>query len=535
MSPYLRQVKTASGATAVQVVAKEHGVRRIVEHLGSAHDEAEPAALMRLGRRRLLAGQQVLDLGEALNNDADEVGGQGPGDGGAARKLVIASRRSGRLIEVIKTAYRRLGLGEAVGGDRAFEQMVAARLIEPTSKADTPRVLSEIGWPAPAHRNTLHASLARAQERGYREAISQALFEHVTSTGGLALCLYDVTTLYFETEREDDLRRVGYSKERRVDPRVIVGLLVDRGGFPLQVGCWEGNRAETTTIIPMVEAFQAAHGIEELVIVADAGMLSAANLKSLDEAHLRFIVGARTTRAPGDLEAHFHWKGDAFTDGQLIDTITPRRGSRSERDKSLRAEPVWDPVTHPGSWRAVWAHSKKRAARDNRTLDAQANRARAVVAGQRRPKGTRFVTTHKGDQVLDEASLARARSLVGLKGYVTNIPSRLMDAAEVVSSYHELWHVEASFRMSKHDLSARPVFHHTRDAIEAHLTVVMAALAVARHLQETTGISIKRIIRTLKPLQDVTINLNDHHLTAADPLTPQAEEILTALGIPTGH
>ena len=344
-----------------------------------------------------------------------------------------------------------------------------------------------------------------------------------------------MTTLYFETEREDDLRKVGYSKERRVDPQVIVGLLVDRGGFPLQVGCWEGNRAETTTIIPMVEAFQAAHGIEELVIVADASMLSAANLKSLDEAHLRFIVGARQVRAPGDLEAHFHWSGDAFADGQLVDTITPRRGSRSERDKSLRAEPVWDPVTHPGSWRAVWAYSKKRAARDNRTLDAQANRARAVIAGEKQPRRTRFVTVHAGDATLDEASLARARSLVGLKGYVTNIPARLMDAAEVVSSYHELWHVEQSFRMSKHDLRARPVFHHQRDAIEAHLTVVMAALAVARHLQETTGISIKRIIRTLKPLQDVTINLNDHHLTAADPLTPQAEEILTALGIPTGH
>ena len=362
MSPYLRQVKTASGATAVQVVAKDHGVRRIVEHLGSAHDEAELAALMRLGRQRLLAGQQVLDLGPILNDDADEVGGQAPGDGGAVRRPQIISRRSGWLIEALRSAYRRLGLGEAVGGDRAFEQMVAARLIEPTSKADTPRVLSEIGWPAPAHRNTLYASLARAQERGYRESLSNALFEHVTNTSGLALCLYDVTTLYFEAEKEDDLRRVGYSKERRVDPQVIVGLLVDRRGFPLQVGCWEGNKAETTTIIPVVEAFQAAHGIEELVIVADAGMLSAANLTALDDARLRFIVGARTTRAPGDLEAHFHWAGDA---------------------------------------------------------------------------------------TLDEASLARARSLVGLKGYVTNIPSRLMGAGEVVSSYHELWHVEQSFRMSR--------------------------------------------------------------------------------------
>ena len=261
-------------------------------------------------------------------------------------------------------------------------------------------------------------------------------------------------------------------------------------------------------------------------------MLSAANLTALDDARLRFIVGARTTRAPGDLEAHFHWHGDAFTDGQVIDTITPKRGSRSERDKSRKAEPVWDPHTHPGSWRAIWVYSKKRAARDNQTLTAQANRARAVIAGEKRPKGTRFVTVHQGDQVLDEASIARARSLVGLKGYVTNIPSRLMGAGEVVSSYHELWHVEQSFRMSKHDLPARPVFHHTHDAIEAHLTVVMAALAVARYLQEATGISIARIVRELRGLQEVTINLNGHHLAAAPRLTDTANDILTALSTP---
>lgn len=131
--------------------------------------------------------------------------------------------------------------------------------------------------------------------------------------------------------------------------------------------------------------------------------------------------------------------------------------------------------------------------------------------------------------------MARARSLVGLKGYVTNIPAHLMGAGEVSPHITSCGTPGQSFRMSKHDLRARPVFHHTRDAIEAHLTVVMAALAVARYLQDVTGISIKRIIRALKPLQEVTINLNGHHLTAADPLTPEAEEILTALSIPTGH
>ena len=445
----------------------------------------------------------------------------------------METTRSGLLWDVLHAAYTRLGLRNATGGDRAFEQMVAARLIEPTSKAQVPRVLGDLGLESVSVR-TLLRSLGRCGQRGYRESLSGALFEHVTATRGLALCLYDVTTLYFEAEHEDDLRRVGYSKERRVDPQVIVGLLVDHHGFPLQVGCWEGNKAETSTIIPIVEAFQAAHGIEDLIIVADAGMLSASNLSALDEARLRFIVGARQVRAPGDLEAYFHWAGDAFTDGQLIDTITPKRGSRSQRDISSRREPVWDPHTHPGSWRAVWAYSKKRAARDNQTITAQANRARAVIAGEKHPKGTRFVTVHQGDQVLDEASIARARSLVGLKGYVTNIPARLMDASEVVSSYHELWHVEQSFRMSKHDLRARPVFHHTRDAIEAHLTMVMAALAVARYLQDTTGISIARIVRELRGLQEVTINLNGHQITAQPQLTQTATSILKSLKL-SGH
>src|SRR5699024_1030073 len=132
------------------------------------------------------------------------------------------------------------------------------------------------------------------------------------------------TTLYFEAEKEDGLRKVGYSKERRVDPQIVVGLLVDRTGFPLEIGCFEGNKAETTTILPIIEAFQASHGLSDMVVVADAGMLSASNLTKLDAAGFRFIVGSRVTKAPVDLESHFRWHGDAFEDGQIIDTITPQ-------------------------------------------------------------------------------------------------------------------------------------------------------------------------------------------------------------------
>ena len=106
-----------------------------------------------------------------------------------------------------------------------------------------------------------------------------------------------------------------------------------------------------------------------------------------------------------------------------------------------------------------------------------------------------------------------------------------MAAGEVIENYHDLWRVEQSFRMSKTDLRARPMFHHTRDAIEAHLTIVFAALAVARHLQEATGLSIRKIVHTLRPLQQISVRIAGHDHIARDPLTPQAEAILHALGI----
>ncbi len=278
--------------------------------------------------------------------------------------------------------------------------------------------------------------------------------------------------------------------------------------------------------------FADRHNLADIAIVADAGMLSATNLTALDQAGLRFIVGSRVTKAPADLESHFRWHGDAFTDGQIIDTITPRTSkaaARAVNDVKLKSEPVWNPAVHTTAWRAVWAYSAKRAARDSKTLTLQENRAIAVIQGEKAARTPRFVKTTNGTRSLDEASLARARRLVGLKGYVTNIPADLATASEIIGNYHDLWRVEQSFRMSKTDLRARPMFHHTRDAIEAHLTIVFAALAVARYPQNKTGFSIKRIIRALRPLQDVQIELAGHPVTATPQLTDEARTILDAL------
>src|SRR5699024_3570560 len=107
-----------------------------------------------------------------------------------------------------------------------------------------------------------------------------------------------------------------------------------------------------------------------------------------------------------------------------------------------------------------------------------------------------------------------------------------MDPAEVIGKYHELWHVEQSFRMSKTDLRARPMFHHKREAIEAHLTVVFTALAISRYLQTATGLSIRALVRTLRPVQEIAVNIAGHTHVAADPIAPDVADILDALELP---
>lgn len=439
------------------------------------------------------------------------------------------------LYEVLGAVYGGLGFGAV--DDAVFRDLVIARIVEPTSKADAARVLTDLGAETVSYR-TFQRHLAKVNTDNYRDVIAGKCFTHAADRGGLSLLLYDVTTLYFEAEEEDDLRKVGYSKERRVDPQIVVGLLVDRTGFPLEVGCFEGNTAETTTLVPIITAFADRHDLGQtpMVIAADAGMLSATNLSALDEAGLGFIVGSRSTKAPGDLESHFRWHGDVFTDGQIIDTVTPRHANSTVNDTTHRAEPVWNPDDHSNAWRAIWAYSAKRARRDQKTLYAQEARARAVINGERAAKSTRFVKTRAGDRVLDEASLARAQSLVGLKGYVTNVPSTVMPTGEVIAKYHDLWRVERSFRMSKSDLRARPMFHRTRDAIEAHLTIVITALAVAHNIQERTGLAIANVIKQLRPLRSATIAINGAVETFPPEVPARQRQILANLNIPEpGH
>ena len=147
----------------------------------------------------------------------------------------------------------------------------------------------------------------------------------------------------------------------------------------------------------------------------------------------------------------------------------------------------------------------------------------------------RFVKLTGTRPAVDQVLVDRARQLAGLKGYVTNIPALRLTGNDVVAAYHDLFQVERSFRMAKTDLRARPMFHHETDSIHAHLTIVFTALAISRHLQEATGASIRRIVRTLRPLRDVTISIGGNEITATTPPGPHAADILDALAASVTH
>ena len=329
--------------------------------------------------------------------------------------------------------------------------------MEPTSKLDSIRVLDGLGVAAPS-LSTIKRTLPRINERDYRDQLARVCWDHVCGQGAVALIMYDVTTLYFEAENEDALRKVGMSKERRVDPQITVGLLVDRAGFPLDLHVFEGNKAETTTLLPVIEAFQARHEVTDLVVVADAGMLSAANLNALEDAGFRFIVAARASKAPAELEDHFEAHGNYLADGATFEVTRPMGVGKDRRDR-----------------RVVWHYLSARARRDQQTLNKQIERAEKIAAGKAPVGKHRFVKLEGATKGVDWDLIERARAAAGFKGYVTNIDPTLLDGAAVVAAYRDLWHVEASFQMAKSDLAARPIFHRTRDSIEAHLTVVFAA------------------------------------------------------------
>jgi hypothetical protein len=368
----------------VQIVHSQYRGSRDIEHIGSAHTDADLELLKAVARQRLAAGQGELDLRLAGS----------PANGGVV--LPVTSSRMGHLLDALSRGYGALGFGAATGRDEVFRALVLARVIEPTSKLDSLRVLDEAGVDPPSYRTIkrrlrLYAGAghsgdgadddgseltAPADTAGgpWRARLARACADHV-SLGPATLLLYDVTTLYFETDTADGFREPGFSKERRLKPQITVGLLTDASGFPLMVHAFEGNRAETTTMVPVLKAFLDAHGLPDVTVVADAGMVSDANKRALEDAGLSFILGARVPDVPYVVKAWRDAHADTeIPDGHIFTQPWPAGPSDKRRDHTY-----------------FYQYRADRARRTLRGIDQQVAKAKNAVAGRTPVKRNRYV------------------------------------------------------------------------------------------------------------------------------------------------
>ncbi len=501
MAPHIRTVRTASGARAVQIVYSRRQGSRDIEHIGSAHDDVQLELLKAVARKRLAGGQDEFDLGL-----------QRPPEAGGP--LPITASRMGHLWGALSSAYDVLGFADASGGDEVFRQLVLARLIEPTSKFDSLRVLAEAGI-APVSYRTLKRRLRVYCSPQWRQGLAAACARQV-HLGPATLVLYDVTTLYFETHEGDGFREPGYSKERRLEPQITVGLLTDASGFPLMVSAFEGNRAETATMLPTIRAFMTAHNLHDVVIVADAGMISDANKRAIEAEGLSFILGAKTPDVPYVVEAwHREHPGQQIPDGHVFIQPWPAHPSDQRRDQVF-----------------YYRYSADRARRTLHGINEQVRKAEDAVAGRTPVKRNRFVKLSGATKTVNRDLETKARALAGIKGYATNIPDPTPET--VIGAYHRLFQIEKSFRMAKSDLAARPIYARTRDSIEAHLSIVFTALAIGRWIEDTTGWSIKKFVKTTRRYRTINIQVGEHTITAADPLPDDLAAVLRAIKTKAG-
>lgn len=498
---YIRPVKTASGATAIQIVHSSRRGSRKIEHIGSAHTPEEVEALKAVAKQRLEQGQAEFDLGLEV---AAAAASGGP--------LEIVGSRMGHLWDALSRAYDALGFDQAAGGDEVFRHLVLARIVEPSSKEDSVRVIEEVGI-KPASYRTIKRRLPLYAKQEWRDALTAASVRRA-ALGPASLVLYDVTTLYFETDQADGFRESGFSKERRLEPQITLGLLTDAAGFPLQISAFEGNKAETQTMLPVIEAFKKTHQLDDITVVADAGMISAGNQQALEDARLSFILGAKIPDIPYQVKKwHRDHEGEPIPDGLVL--TQPWPAAQVEKDRGQR-----DRVIH-------YQYRAARARKTLRGIDEQVGKAEKAVAGKAAVKRNRYVQLAGGTKSVNRELEAKTRMLAGWKGYTTN----LVDASPefVISAYHQLWHIEKSFRMSKHDLKARPIYHHKRESIEAHLNIVFAALAITRLIESATGWSIKRFVRTTRRYRSVQIRVGQHTITAEDPLPIDLRDALAQI------
>jgi transposase len=445
--------------------------------MGSAHSEHELELLMAEARQYAEAHCRQPNLFAETPPPPSPSSFQ---DAFARSKLVGVTHQFAR--KVLLACARKCGLGVL---PELYLDLALMRIIEPASKLRTLELL-ESHFNVQYARRTLHRMLPKLLE--HQAAIESAAIQtaHDELQEKFSLVLYDVTTLYFESFKEYDFQKPGFSKDNKpMQPQIVIGLITTRSGFPVMHEVFEGNTFEGHTMLAIVRRFQERVGETKPVIVADAAMLSKANMQQLEKEGYCYIVGARlASTAAGFIDQ--------------IDLTLPRTDKARHRF-------IYEAVENATM---ICEFSDARYKKDKREFDKQIKRALDLLERNEPGRRAKFVKKSKEKNkpfIFDTVLQAKIEKLLGVKGYVTNIPEKTMSSAEVIAYYHDLWHVEQAFRMSKSDLQARPIFHRTQEAIRAHMLVCFMGLMMGKYLEINTKRSLRQIRKELLQVHEAHI------------------------------
>lgn len=363
---------------------------------------------------------------------------------------------------IFGTLFDRIGFNAI--NDELFRHITIARLAFPVSKAKTTDYLYRYQG-ITVDVSSIYRFLDRLHNT-HKERVEMIAYENTKRIlGTITVVFYDMTTLYFETEDEDDLRKMGWSKDGKNEcPQIMIGLLIGEGGYPIGYDIFEGNTFEGKTFLPTLKKLQRKYGFTKPVVVADAGLLSKDNIKQLQENDYTFILGGRIKNESATITAAILDRAGKLSDGK---TFTLERA---------------DGTT------LVVSYTNKRARKDAHNRERGISKLRRKVSSGKLTKENisnrgynKFLTlSGKISVVIDETKVKEDARFDGLKGYITNTS---LSSEAVIEHYGHLWQIEKAFRISKTDLRIRPIFHYLRRRIEAHICISFVAYAIWKELE----------------------------------------------------
>lgn len=491
----IRVVKTASKAKAVQAVCYQNNKRIIVRHFGSAHTQQELEDLL------LSAKEWIKDFSGQLSIF--------PNDNPNLLLHINHSTFKGVYYNffygLVGWIQSELGFGDLPA---LLNDLVLIRIFEPASKFRSLELLEQY-FSIKHQRKSYYKIVPECLM--IKETVEEKVLHFAKESYGFNfdLLFYDVTTLYFETFTEDELRKNGFSKDNKSQqPQILVALMVTKEGFPVAYELFPGNTFEGHTIIPVVKEFIGRNNVKEFTIVADAAMISTDNIKELKQNKLHYIVGARL----GSLSE------------KLIEKI----------DKALARDDGKNIRISTDNGYLICSYSSTRFRKDKYEMEKQIERAKYIVQNPGKRKKLKFTKTHGQKVELNQKLIDKTQKLLGIKGYYTNLEERQASNQTIIERYHELYRIEQAFRISKHDLQTRPIFHFKEEPIKLHLLICFMALVISKHIELKTGVSIKKFVVESKKITDGRL-LN--HITNKEVIikakpTNKMVEILQKLNAP---